>query len=334
MSENDGLFLSEEARQLYSRFAMSPERTSVIVGSLFGDGSLLVTRKDRTPNFYENHSMKQLEYLKWKASMLGVPDGVKFRLMTQGYCKGQLVPYFQLRSHAFTKLEKTFYIDGENGRRKKVVTKEGIDLLVGSALAIAVFHMDDGEYNVFSNQVILNTCDFTMEENHTIASRLGSLLGGQIRVKIKRKKYPRLALSTRATDQFVKIVKPYIHPTMKYKIDQDITHRLDQGIVAKLRREYGKRPAKLIAEEAGVTFKEAQVIANRMGLSRHRGYVRHRDKPFTEEERSYLMKNYSRIPIREIALVLHTTPRCLYQLVHRLRQANRFCTIKGDWEEW
>ena len=58
------MFLSDEARELYSRFELSPERTAVIVGSLFGDASLLVSDKDRTPNIYENHAMRQIEHPK------------------------------------------------------------------------------------------------------------------------------------------------------------------------------------------------------------------------------------------------------------------------------
>jgi hypothetical protein len=313
------LFLSDEARELYSRFELSPERTAVVVGSLFGDASLLVSPKDRVPNFYENHAMRQIEYLRWKASMLGVSNGVKVRRMTHGYSKGRPVAYFQVRNRAFTNLETMFYTLGDK-RRKKVVTEEALELLVGSALALAVFHMDDGEYNVFSNQVILSSCDFTLEENKMMAARLSSLLGAPVRVKMKRMKYPRLALSGKATDRFIAIAKPYVHPTMQYKIDQSIAHHLDPHLVNTFVESYGKKPARLVAAEAGVTFKEAQVIAHRLGLSQHREYVRHRDRPFTEEEKQYLMSNYLKIPTIQIAARLHTSPGSLRQLVYKLRR--------------
>jgi len=314
------LFLSDEARELYSRFELSPERTAVVVGSLFGDASLLVSDKDRTPNFYENHAMKQIEYLKWKASMLGVPDRVKTRLMTQGYSKGKLVPYFQLRQKAFTDLERLFYRIGIDGRRKKIVTSESVELLVGSALALAVFYQDDGEYNVYSNQAMLHSSDFTLQENEAMAGRLEVLLGAPVRIKLKRARYPRLSLSGRATDRFISIVKPFICPTMQYKIDQDIAHRLDPSVVRKFKDEYGKKPARLVAAEAGVTFKEAQVIAHRLGLSQHREYVRYRDRPFTEGEKQYLMSNYLKIPTIQIAARLHTSSGSLRQLVYKLRR--------------
>jgi hypothetical protein len=286
---------------------------------LFGDASLLVSDKDRVPNFYENHAMKQIEYLKWKASMLGVPNGVRIRRMTHGYSKGKLVAYFQVRDRAFVDFERMFYVH-EGRRRKKIVTGEALELLVGSALALAVFHMDDGEYNVFSNQVILSSCDFTLEENKMMAARLSSLLGAPVRVKVKRMKYPRLALSGKATSRFIAIVKPYVHPTMQYKIDQNIAHHLDPHLVNTFVESYGKEPARLVAAEAGVTFKEAQVIAHRLGLSQHREYVRYRDLPFTEEEKQYLMANYLKIPTTQIAARLHTSPRSLRQLVYKLRR--------------
>jgi len=313
------LFLSDEARELYGKSKFSPEKTAVIVGSLFGDASLLVSDKDRVPNFYENHAMKQIEYLKWKASTFGVQNGVKIRRMTHGYNKGRLVAYFQVRDRAFVDFERMFYVVGDK-RRRKIVTEKALELLVGSALAMAVFHMDDGEYNVFSNQVILSSCDFTVEENKTMAARLSSLLGAPVRVKMKRMRYPRLALSGKATDRFIEIVRPHIHPTMRYKIDQDISHRLDPRVVKLFVEGYGKKSARLVAAEAGVTFKEAQVIAHRLGLSRHRKYVRHREAPFTEREKQYLMSNYLKIPTSQIAMELHTSTGSLRQLVHKLRR--------------
>jgi hypothetical protein len=281
-----------------------------------------VSDKDRVPNFYENHAMSQIEYLRWKASMLGVPNGVKLRLMTQGYSKGKLVAYFQVRDRAFMNLERMFYIH-EGRRRRKIVTGEALELLAGSAVALAVFHMDDGEYNVYANQVILNTCDFTIQENEMIASRLSSMLGGPVRVKIKRKRYPRLALSGRATDEFIRIVKPCVHPTLQYKVDQDISHRLDERIVRKFREEYGKKPARLVAAETGVTFNEAQVIGHRLGLSQHRAYVRYRDKPFSPEEKEYFIRNYRKVPTSELATKLGTSVKCLYQLAIKLGLTRR-----------
>lgn len=101
MAEVDRLYLTEEAQDLYKRFALKPEKSIMTVGSNYGDGSLLMDRKSRYPFFYENHSIGQLEYLKWKASMFGRPDGVRFRIMSHGYCKGKSIPYFQIRDKAF-----------------------------------------------------------------------------------------------------------------------------------------------------------------------------------------------------------------------------------------
>jgi len=323
MSENDGLFLSEKARELYSRFKFSPEKTAVIVGSLFGDASLLVGRRDRTPNFYENHCIEQLEYIKWKASMLGVPDGIKFRLMTQGYSKGKLVPYFQFRHRGLLDFDRMFYIKKEDGRRKKIVTDEALELLAGSALALAVFYQDDGEYNVYSNQVILNTCDFTMEENQRIAKKLEALLGAPVRIHVKRRRYPRVALSQRGTDQFVSSTTPFVHSSMNYKIDQDITHRFSEELVRKLKEGYGTRLTKDIAAEIDLTPEETRIVANRMGLGRHIRHVRYRDKPFTDEEREYVARNYGKIPTRDIAKRLGTSTGCIGMIARRLRLAGR-----------
>jgi len=240
--------------------------------------------------------------------------------MSHGYCKGKSIPYFQIRDKAFIDFEKLFYIKGENGRRKKVVTKETLELLVGSALALAVFHQDDGEYNVFSNQVILNTCDFSIDENEGMARRFVELLRAPVRVKIKRQKYPRLVLSSEATDEFIKIIRPYIHPTMQYKIDQDISHYLDQQMVEKFRNDYGKMSKKQIAREVGLTLMETYVIGYRLGLTEHYDYVRYRDKPFTEHEKEYILNNYNVSVEKQMAEELHTTTNYLRTLIYRMKK--------------
>lgn len=201
------------------------------------------------------------------------------------------------------------------------MTKETLELLVGSALALAVFHQDDGEYDVFSNQVILNTCDFSIDENERMARRFVELLRAPVRVKIKRQKYPRLALSSKATDEFIKIIRPYIHPTMQYKIDQDISHYLDQHVVEKFRNDYGKMSKKQIAREVGLTLMETYVIGYRLGLTEHYNYVRYRDKPFTEQEKEYILNNYNVSVEKQMAEELHTTTNYLRTLICRMKKA-------------
>lgn len=310
--------LSSQARELYSRFDLKPEQSEVIVGSLFGDASLLWSRKDRVPNFYENHAMGQIDYLNWKAAMLGKPDGVKIRLMTHGYSRGKLIPYFQFRDRALLGFGPLFYMTEASGRRKKVVTKEGLELLVGSPLPLAVFYQDDGEYNYYSNRSILHTSDFTMQENEMMATRFRELLGANVRVGLKRKRYPTLLLSSMATDRFIEIVKPFVHKSMLYKIDQNIAHHIDRAIAEKLIREYGKKPAKQIAHEVDLTIKEIYVIAYRLHLTERVGYIRYRKVPLIDDEKRYLVQNYRKIPTRDIAKKLNTSPDYIQQLAMKL----------------
>jgi len=323
MAEVDRLFLTEEARELYSRFSLSLVKIMVIIGSLFGDASMFVRKDHSTPSFNEGHCMEQLEYLKWKAAILGKPDGVKFHVMSQGYSKGKTIVYFRVGNKAFTDIDKLFYIRTESGRRRKIVTMEALELLIGSPLALAVFLMDDGEYNIYSNQIIFNTCGYTLEENDTMAKQFEQLLGAPVRVKIKRKRYPRVALSSKATDKFIKIVTPFIHPTLYYKVDQNIMHYFDEHIIKKLMEEYGKKPARRISEEIGLTIQEVYVIAYRLGLTKHKGYIRYRNKPFTEQEKEYLINTYGKVPGPEIAKRLNTSTKYIHQLALKLGLTKR-----------
>lgn len=314
---------------MYSQFDLKPEQTAVVVGSLFGDASLLWSRKDRVPNFYENHAMRQIDYLKWKAAMLGRPDSVKIRLMTHGYSKGKLIPYFQFRDRALLGLEPLFYRTEANGKRRKIVTRKGLELLVASPLSLAVFYQDDGEYNYYSNQSILYSSDFTMQENEMMATRFRELLGANVRVGLKRKRYPKLLLSTTATDRFIEIVKPFVHKSMLYKIDQNIAHHVDRAIAEKLTREYGTKPAKQIAHEVGLTIMEIYVIAHRLHLTEQVGYIRYRKVPLIDDEKRYLVQNYRKIPTRDIAKKLNTSPHYIWQLAIKLGLTRRIAKKKN-----
>jgi len=110
-----------------------------------------------------------------------------------------------------------------------------------------------------------------MEENNRMARRFEQLLGAPVKVKMKLKQaklYPRIILSSNATNKFIEIVRPFIHPTMEYKVEQNIAHHLNQRICKKLIKEYGKKPTKVIAKETGLTLSETYVIAYRLGLTK------------------------------------------------------------------
>jgi hypothetical protein len=108
-----------------------------------------------------------------------------------------------------------------------------------------------------------------MEENKKLAASFEKLLDASVRIKVKRKKYPRLALSSKATDRFIAIVKPFIHSTMQYKIDQDVSHYFSKEVIEKIIRGYKEQvPAVRIAEETGLTPMEVYVIAHRLGVTR------------------------------------------------------------------
>jgi len=319
MAEVDRLYLTEKARELYSKFNLRPEQSMVVIGSQFGDGYLSDSRH-RSSVYTEGHCLEQTEYLKWKASILGVPK-VKFYIMKNGYSKGKQIAYIQKGNKAFLDFERIFYIIKDDGKRKKIVTNEALELLLGSPLSLAIFYQDDGEYNVYSNRVTLHTCDFSVKENEIIAKRFEQLLKAPVKVKFKRKQgkqYPNLAFSSKATDNFIKIIKPFIHPTMKYKVDQDISHHLNKQIVKKLIKEYGKKPAKQISKETGMTIMEIYIVAYRLGLTKHKGYIRYRNKPFTEQEKGYLINAYGKVPGPEIAKRLNTSTKYIHQLALKL----------------
>lgn len=177
----------------------------VIEGTLLGDGYLR-TMPGRKDAFLEiNHSIEQKEYVQWKYSTLFPFVGSQPR---ERKGKGKRVAYrfFTRQAPYFTELQEKFYHKGE-----KIIPSS----LYLSPLSLAVWYMDDGSW-CRQSDLYLNTqqfSDFDQECALKILANMGIEAGLN-----KDKEYKRIRIRKESVRTFVKIVKPYIIPSMRYKI--------------------------------------------------------------------------------------------------------------------
>lgn len=187
--------------------SLSLTQYSVILGSIFGDGSLRLAPGRRNALLEVNHSFAYRSYVDWKYNQLReyVLTPPKRRKNN-----GNRVAYrFTTRSiPAITNFYEKFYCTG----KKIIPSPEGFKV---NALVLAVWFMDDGSKS--RSALYLNTQQFNLLSQN----RLLNILRGQWRINAtlnKDKSYYRIRIRTSSTDIFKKIVRPYILPVFWYKL--------------------------------------------------------------------------------------------------------------------
>jgi recombination protein RecA len=198
---------------------LSEQQVQVVLGSLMGDGSLSPNLRGRSgTRFRLGHGAKQTEYLDWKVSLLG-----NIPCTRTSNAKGAVFADFMPLPELAELRETVYFGDG-----KKHLTWEYLKKL--TPLALAIWYMDDGSFALRSKGVQERTAggtgrvEFCVEamspgSRDRLAQYLRDTHGLEVKLVVKgkgAKSY--LQFTTAASEKFQKIVAPYIHPSMAYKL--------------------------------------------------------------------------------------------------------------------
>src|ERR1700734_2723154 len=199
--------------------SLSEQQLQLILGSLMGDGNLSPNRKGRSgTRFRMGHGAKAASYLNWRASTLG-NIGCTGASDTEGAVFADLTPLPELAELR----EAVYFGDG-----KKHLSWEYLKAL--TPLALAVWYMDDGCFTVRSKGVQERTQGGTGRIEICVQAmspgsreRLADYLRDthQLNVKVVTRgsrSQAILQFTTAASEKFQKLVAPYIHPSMEYKL--------------------------------------------------------------------------------------------------------------------
>ncbi len=189
---------------------------AVFVGSLLGDGRLecrsVGVRGPRTARFRVHHGHKQSDYVHWKYEQLKAMCGKGPREITRFDRKRDIEEvswYFHTKStQSLGVLHEVFYHEG-----KKILPQVLEKLLTPEALAI--WYMDDGCLTL--NSVVLNTHSFSKEE-HEYLQRYFAVMHGLITTIVRDRSQVKLRIGASQYQHFLNIIKPFIIPTMTYKL--------------------------------------------------------------------------------------------------------------------
>jgi len=202
------------------------ELRSAVIGMVLGDGCISKRWKNGEAYFQMTHCVAQYEYMLWKQNILDEITSSKIHPTTRvlngktfhGYHLGTL------RHPSFTKLYKRFYYD-----KVKVVDEYLVKKI--NPLALAIWFMDDGTSGINKDRGVgENRSYYLCTNNFDYANQL--LLKKSLKLnfgldwninkagKSKDGTYNyRLRLANRHNEMFIDIIRPYIIPCMRYKID-------------------------------------------------------------------------------------------------------------------
>jgi len=217
IAAGDRVMVAEQVR-------LSDQQWQVVLGGLMGDAHLAPNRRDRTGvRLRMGHGARQVDYLDWKASLLGnIPQSRSVN--AQGAAFVDLTPLPEL-----AELRDTVYLGGG----QKHLSWDYLKAL--TPLALAVWYMDDASFTVRSTGVgnpalqartvdgsgRAEVCVEAMSpgSRERLVVHLRDAFGVESTVR------PRgaagkalLQFTTAGTTVLQDLIAPFVHPSMDYKL--------------------------------------------------------------------------------------------------------------------
>jgi superfamily II DNA or RNA helicase len=183
-------------------FVMNEDQEQIFLGSYLGDGSASVHKNGVRMRII--HSVKQEEYLRWKAAMFNIVDIA--RIKKNGYSQTPAVRFATPVMH--TKISMT---SPKGGALDEVLAK--LD-----SRGLAIWVMDDGSYS--GNRYRLHTESLPMADQIKIVTYFKIRFGLVPKISLAKKPnktYFYLQFDECDSERLSEIINPYLHRSMKYK---------------------------------------------------------------------------------------------------------------------
>lgn len=257
---------SKFIQRKHTEVPLTQRQKDILYGSMMGDAKRQTSSTFASVEF--GHSDKQRDYLLWKyrefeniASKESLQENISIDKRTEN-----INTKWAFYTYANTDVEdclRKFYNSG-----RKEVNQKILDNL--SPLSIAVWYMDDGQGS-FGHRKILNginpspifrfcTDSFTVEECDLISKWFKSKYNIEAFVNCYRgNNKPRIQINTRDNGKFIDLIKNYIIPSMKYKIDYNIYLE--------------KRKDSINSEASGITDFPLGVDFKKLDIDKQEGYL-------------------------------------------------------------
>jgi hypothetical protein len=196
----------------YIQVIETDELTQLLIGSVLGDGYFCkISGFAKNSRLSIAHSEKQKDYIIYKRSLLEkhnlagklqISNKFDSRLKNKNWIEYR---FKSLTHPIFSQFRNNWYINN-----KKKLFLDDFNKING--LGLAIWFMDDGQCSTSSYQI--NTQSFLKEE---ILSMINILyLKFQIECTVDKTNV--LYIRTNSIDKFHYLIKPFMHPSMMYKL--------------------------------------------------------------------------------------------------------------------
>ena len=192
---------------------LTTKQKSVIVGSILGDGTLQIGKRGVNANLKIENGLAQKEYVLWKYNILKpwvfTKPKISYRYKESKEKYPKSLWFRTIRHPLLTQFHRKFYKNN-----KKIIPKD-IEKYM-NRLVLAVWIMDDGSLN--KNKIDISTYSFTKKEINLLLYALNKKFGLYANYYRDRDKGYRIYFRVKETKNLIKIIKPYIINSMRYKI--------------------------------------------------------------------------------------------------------------------
>jgi len=178
---------------------------NVVVGTILGDGCLIVSRSNLSARLQIRHCIKHKNYVEWKYQFF--KDWV---LTKPRFDKHNNSWYFRTLSHtSLMEIRQLFY-------KEKKLIPGNLNTLLVSPLSLAIWFMDDGNGFKHYDGLRISTYAFGQNGNEILQNCL------EDNFKLKTSlltdcKGHQLLFPKQSAKKLYKMIKPYIIPCMQYK---------------------------------------------------------------------------------------------------------------------
>lgn len=197
---------------------ISTKQKMILYGLVLGDAYLQPTGRLNARLRLE-HSLKQNDYVNWKYDQLKNLFQTRPKRINRVHPKTKKTySYLRLQSHAspfLGELRKMLY--SQNNNNRQII--KGLDKLLKTGITLAVWYMDDGYYDKRDKSAHIYLPKLKEEEIIRLIRVLEVNFGLRPNWYCRPDKEScQLNFTGQQKDMLIKIIKPYIIPSLRYKL--------------------------------------------------------------------------------------------------------------------
>jgi len=284
----------------------------VFIGSLLGDGNLFL-KDGKYVSYNEMHSLNQKDYLLWKMRLMSkILNFAGSPYIFNKYDKRTKKEYstIKINSSDSKKLKKYYNFFYKKGI--KIVPRELLYKLDG--LGLAIWYQDDGTYYYGSYRCSIATDNFDYNEHILIKKFLKDKFDLKCEIYKKAEKFY-ISFTRKNTDIFLRIVEPYIHKSLVYKLghlglsNEDKIVRAKKNVSKNKKSYYIKNREKIINYQREYKKNNPEKIKKQLKdyynrnkenvKKQHKDYYNKNKELILKKSREYQKKNRDKINKRK-----------------------------------